>query len=214
MPYFMWHRSEWNIPVAATHTNDHQLTDRDDSVLIVVDVQQAFVDKLDQDLTGPLLNRIRWIVEMAGRMGIPIVVTAEDIKELGTTVAVVADAFPTDTTEHDKLTFGLCGEPAIVGAIESTGRKTAVVVGLETDVCVMQSALGLQQQGFRVVVLSDATASPGPCHEAGISRMRDAGIVISSAKGTFYEWVRSLPFADEHLDPKIWSSDRPDSIFL
>jgi nicotinamidase-related amidase len=199
--------------------NEHQaihqqLTDRDDSVLIVVDVQRAFVDKLDEDVAGPLLNRIRWTVEMAGRLNIPVVVTAEDIESVGTTIPFIAEVLPSGTTEHDKMTFGLGGDSLILRAVESTGRRTTVLVGFETDVCVMQSALGLLQQGFRVVVLSDATGSPGECHEAGILRMRDAGVVISTVKGTFYEWVRTLHFADEHLDPDVWSGDRPDGISL
>ncbi len=191
-----------------------QLTDRDDSVLVVIDVQESFIEKLDAGIAGPLLNRIRWVVEMAVRLEIPLVVTAEDIEGHGATVPHVAEAFPDGTMEHNKMTFGLCGDPAILGAIESTGRRTAVLVGLETDVCVMQSALGLLQEGFRVVVLSDATGSPGDCHQAGISRMRDAGTVVSTVKGTFYEWVRTLRFVDEHLDPEIWSGERPDGISL
>lgn len=206
--------SEVVAAMAGQQSMQQQLTDRDDSVLIVVDVQRSFVDKLDADEVGPLLNRIRWTVETAGLLSIPIVVTAEDIESVGTTIPFIAEVFPDGTTEHDKMTFGLCGDPLILGAIESTGRRTAVLVGFETDVCVMQSALGLLQHGFRVVVLSDATGSPGRCHEEGISRMRDAGAVISTVKGTFYEWVRTLHFADEHLDPEIWSGDRPDGILL
>jgi nicotinamidase-related amidase len=195
----------------ATH---QQLTDRDDSVLIVVDVQQSFVDKLADDVARPLLNRIRWTVEMAARLGIPVVVTAEDLESVGTTIPFIAEVLPDATIEHDKMTFGLGGDPLILGDVESTGRRTAVLVGFETDVCVMQSTLGLLQQGFRVVVLSDATGSPGECHQAGISRMRDAGAVISTVKGTFYEWVRTLHFADEHLDSEIWSGDRPEGVSL
>ncbi len=191
-----------------------QLTDRDDSVLIVIDVQASFVDKLNEGVAGPLLNRIRWTVEIAGRLDIPIVVTAEDIENVGTTIPFIADVFPNGTNQHDKMTFGLCGDPRILRAVESTGRRTAVLVGFETDVCVMQSALGLLGHGFRVVVLSDATGSPGDCHEAGISRIRDAGAVISTVKGTFYEWVRALHFADEHLDQEIWSGDRPEGVSL
>ena len=191
-----------------------QLTDRDDSILIVVDVQRPFVDKLDEGIAGPLLNRIRWTIEMAVRLKIPVVVTAEDIESVGTTIPFIAKVLPEGTTEHDKMTFGLCGDPVILGEVESTGRRTAVLVGFETDVCVMQSALGLLQHGFRVVVLADATGSPGECHQAGISRMRDAGAVISTVKGTFYEWVRTLHFADEHLDSEIWSGDRPHGISL
>lgn len=191
-----------------------RLTDVDDSVLIVVDVQQAFLDKLDPADVAHLTNRIGWIVKIAVKLGVPIIVTGEDIDDLGATVGEVADEFPDDTTQHDKMIFGLAGDPDILAAAEEHGRRTAVIVGLETDVCVMQSALGLLQHGYRVVVLSDATASPGPCHEAGISRMRDAGVVVSTVKGTFYEWVRSLDFADQHLDAETWTSPRPDGIHL
>ena len=44
--------------------------------------------------------------------------------------------------------------------------------------------------------------------------MRDAGVIISPVKGTFYEWVRSLDFADQHLNPEIWTASRPASIYL
>lgn len=193
---------------------DHSLTHVNDSVLIVIDVQQAFVDKLAPQKHMPIINRIAWIVGMAPKLGIPLVVTAEDIDDLGATVSAVADGFPEGTVQHNKMTFGLAGNPEILTAVEKHERRTAVIVGFETDVCVMQSAIGLLERGFRVVVLSDATASPGPCHEAGIARMREAGVVVSTVKGTFYEWVRSLDFAGEHLDPETWTDPRPDGVYL
>ncbi len=193
---------------------DRSLTDRDDSVLIVIDVQQPFVDKLAAEEQAPVVNRIAWIVKMAATLSIPIVATAEDITEVGFTVLTVAKFFPGDTMQHDKMTFGLAGNPTILSAVEAHRRRTAVIVGFETDVCVMQSALGLLERGFRVVVLSDATASPGPCHDSGITRMRDAGAIISTVKGTFYEWIRTLDFADEHLDPETWTGPRPDGVYL
>ena len=193
---------------------DHSLTDLDDSVLVVIDVQQSFLEKLEPAAAEPLVERISWIVDMACRLEVPLVVTAEDIAQRGTTVAAVADNFPPGTTQHDKLIFGLASDPAILSAVEQLGRRTAILVGLETDVCVMQSALGLLERGFRVVALSDATGSPGPCHQAGISRMRDAGVIISSVKGTFYEWVRSLRVANERLDSEIWTGPRPSGVHL
>ena len=75
-----------------------QLTDRDDSILIVVDVQRLFVDKLDEGTAGPLLNRIRWTIEMAVRVKIPVVVTAEDIENVGRTIPFVATVLPDGTT--------------------------------------------------------------------------------------------------------------------
>ncbi|KAG1648470.1 Isochorismatase family protein 1B [Nymphon striatum] len=202
-----------SIPIGFSMPHQ-QLTDREDSVLIVIDAQRHFIDKLTGDDTNQLLNRIRWIIQMATKMDIPVVVTAEDHETVGPTDPFIAAAFPPQTLEHNKMTFGLCGDPDILGAVESTGRRTAVLVGFETDVCVMQSALGLLSEGFRVVALADATGSPGEAHEAGIERMRDAGVVISTVKSTFYEWVRSLHFADEQLDPSIWTDERPDGISL
>jgi nicotinamidase-related amidase len=87
-------------------------------------------------------------------------------------------------------------------AVESTGRRTAILVGAETDVCVAQSAIGLADRGFRVVVVSDATFSPGPMHDHGLAHLRDAGVDVRHAKGIYYEWVRTLAaaraFQDEH----------------
>jgi nicotinamidase-related amidase len=79
-----------------------------------------------------------------------------------------------------------------LGALEQTGRRTVILVGLETDVCVAQSALGLLERGYRVAVVADATGSPGTAHAFGIERMRDAGAIIVSVKGLFYEWVRTV----------------------
>jgi nicotinamidase-related amidase len=93
------------------------------------------------------------------------------------------------------MVFGLAADPGITADIEATGRKTAVLVGLETDVCVTHSALGLLERGYRVVVLADATGSPGTAHNFGLQRMRAAGVILSSVKSIFYEWIRTVPAA-------------------
>ena len=188
----------------------HQaLTYVEDSILVVIDVQQSFLDKLPKERVLPLLNRISWIIQVAVQLNVPIIATAEDIAEEGTTIQQIAEHFPDGTKEHNKMSFGLTEDPAILSAVQQTNRKTSVIVGLETDVCVMQSALGLLQKGFRVVVLSDATASPGPCHDAGILRMRDAGVIISTVKGTFYEWIRTVDFLKEKFYAEMQDNTEP-----
>jgi|APSaa5957512576_1039674.scaffolds.fasta_scaffold74010_2 nicotinamidase-related amidase len=194
--------------------NHQALSDVGDSMLIVIDVQQSFIEKMSTEHIQPIINRISWIVQMAVKLNVPIVATAEDIPEEGTNIAQIADFFPEGTKEHNKMSHGLAGDPVILAAVEKTNRKTAVIVGLETDVCVMQSALGLLQKGFRVVVLSDATASPGPCHEAGILRMQNAGVIISTAKGTFYEWTRTVGFLKDNFYAEAWETKLPGGVFL
>jgi nicotinamidase-related amidase len=193
----------------------HQaLTDADDSVLIVIDVQQSFLDKMPKEQVQPIINRIIWVLQVAVKLNIPIIATAEDIPEEGTNISQIADCFPKGTKEHNKMSHGLIGDPVILSAVEKTNRKTAVLVGLETDVCVMQSAIGLLQKGFRVVVLSDATASPGPCHGAGIIRMQNAGVIISTVKGTCYEWTRTIDLLKEKFYDEMWENEPPEGVYL
>ena len=94
-----------------------------------------------------------------------------------------------------KPVFGLADTPEILAAVEALGRRTAVLAGFVTDVCVTHSALGLLDRGYRVAVVTDATGSPGEMHGLGLRRIRDAGATLLHAKGVYYEWVRTLDAA-------------------
>jgi nicotinamidase-related amidase len=172
-----------------------KLIDVGDSILVVIDVQASFLDKLPPDEGRALNQRICWLIGVARWLHVPLVATAEDIPSLGGVDAQVERALPEGITVYNKLIFGLAGDPAILGALDQTGRRTAILVGLETDVCVAQSALGLLEQGYQVAAVADATGSPGTAHAFGIERLRDAGVTIVSTKGLFYEWVRTVEAA-------------------
>ena len=173
-------------------TQGHQLFDRDRSCLVVIDVQQYFLDKLPPDQSQPLVERIAWLMRVARVLGIPIIATAEDIANDGPLVADLVNELPEGSTVHDKMVFGLAGQPSIIDDVKRTGRGEFVLVGLETDVCIAHSAIGLMELGYRVAVIDDATESPPPDHGLGITRMRAAGAVITSVKGIYYEWMRDL----------------------
>jgi len=179
------------------------LRDVDDSVLIVIDVQAAFLGKLPPDDGERLLNRICWLIRVAHSLEVPLVVTAEDIPSLGSVHPQVADALPPGTQVYNKMSFGLAADPVILAAIGRTGREAAVLVGLETDVCVAQSAIGLLQNGYRVVVVADATGSPGTGHAFGLDRMRAAGALILGLKGLYYEWQRTVERADRFREQHV-----------
>ncbi len=168
------------------------LFDRSLSFLAVIDVQALFLDKLAPADRTPLVDRIGWMIEVARALGVPVLAMAEDIVRNGPPVAPIAGVLPPETVVHDKRVFGLAGQGDILAAARALGRPQAVLVGLETDVCVAQSALGLSAAGFRVAVLSDATGSPGDDHAAGLRRIAEAGVTITTAKGIYYEWLRDL----------------------
>ena len=164
----------------------------EDSVLIVIDVQSSFLRKLPLSDHQLLLQRICWLIGVANWLDIPIIATAEDIPREGSVAAEIAAVLPVDTPIYNKMVFNLAADPAICTAVAQTSRKTAVLVGLETDVCVAQSALGLLGHGYQVVVVADASAAPGIAHSFGIDRAERAGALIVGVKNLFYEWVRTV----------------------
>ena len=164
----------------------------DDSLLFVIDVQPPFLDKLPREDSQLLRNRICWLIGVAGWLRVPLIVTAEDIAREGGVDPQVARALPAGICVHNKMFFDLAADPAILAAVAQTGRKTAVLVGLETDVCVAHSALGLLRQGYQVAVVVDATGAPGTAHGFGLERAANAGALVTSVKSLFYEWMRTV----------------------
>ncbi len=167
------------------------LVDPNDSVFVIIDVQPLFLDRVDEPVRAGVIERIAFLTLGARFCGIPIVASVESPQDWGglhpDLVAVIGDA-----PVIPKVVFGLADDPLVWPAVRETERGTAVLVGLETDVCVAQSALGLLDQGLRVVVVEDAVASPGSAHAAGIDRMRRAGVIPVVAKQLHYEWMRTV----------------------
>jgi nicotinamidase-related amidase len=172
-----------------------RLLERDASVLIVIDAQPRFLAGDATSLVDGIVARVGWLVGVAAALDVPIVVTEEAPERNGATHPDIAARLPAGTPVLVKPTFGLAAVPAILAAVEAIGRDTAVLVGMETDVCVAQSALGLLDHGRRVAVVADATYSPGAMHDHGLRRIADAGGVVVHAKGLYYEWVRTVDAA-------------------
>ncbi len=164
------------------------LTAHEDCVVVVVDAQPGFVDGATDTV-----DRAVWLVGLARDLEVPVVVTEEEPERNGATEPRLLSP---GTPVFRKPTFGLAGTPEILEAVRATARGTAVLVGFETDVCVYQSAVGLLDAGFRVIAVEDAISSPGEMHERGLSRLRDAGVVLTHCKALAYEWVRTVERAN------------------
>jgi nicotinamidase-related amidase len=172
------------------------LIDVKQSMLLVIDAQQDFypprrVD-VDRAVLGDMFRRTAWVTAVAARLGVAIVVTEEDAAVNGATAEVIREVLPDSAPVLPKWVFGATSNPDILAAIEAAGASTAVLVGLETDVCVAHSALGLQESGKRVVAVHDALFSPGAAHANGLGRMERAGVELVSAKELAYDWLRTV----------------------
>jgi len=176
------------------------LVDRSESVLIVVDTQPGFFAGSEPERTAALdaVEKAVWLASVARELDIPAVVTEEAPEDEGATEPRLLERLGPATPVMTKPAFGLAACPDIVHEILQTKRSTAVLTGFETDVCVLQSAVGLKEMGFRTVVVADASYTQNDRqHEFGLRRMQQLGVEIVHAKGIAYEWMRTVEFANE-----------------
>lgn len=173
-----------------------QLIDHDDSVLIVIDLQDSFLEKLPVNERRILNSRIAWLVQVAVVLDIPLIITAEDVPQMGGVTTALVEQLPPGTPVYNKMVFGLAENPEILQALQDTGRNTAILAGLGTDVCIAHSAIGLLGLGYKVTAVADAVSSPGDAHTHGLARMQSAGVLLTHVRTLYYEWVRTVADAD------------------
>ncbi|MFZ0912995.1 MAG: hydrolase [Candidatus Korobacteraceae bacterium] len=158
--------------------------------LIVVDIQQKLLPPIFNKET--LVRNSQLLVRLAKILSIPIMMTTQYSRGLGATVPEVASLLP-DVTAIDKLEFGCFGSDAFRSGLKALpgSRNTLLLCGMETHICVMQTALGALNDGYLVHVASDAVSSRSEWNwRIGLDRMRSAGAVISSTEMMMYELLR------------------------
>ena len=171
------------------------------SLLLVIDAQPGFYPSaridVDHHAKDDVLDRAGWVCGVSRVMVVPTVVTEEDPSINGPTSPAITRFLTNETPVLAKNVFGAADNPEIWAAIESTGRRCVVLVGMETDVCVAHSALSLRERDMRVVIVHDAVFSAGNAHGYGLARLEREGFELMSAKEVYYEWVRDLTVARE-----------------
>lgn len=169
---------------------EHFWADRDDSLLLVVDVQQRLVPSMPQVIYAGVLQRMRLLVAGAGLLGVPVLTTEQYPKGLGATVPELSVACAGGRIE--KLSFGCCGEPSFLPALKEKRRTQIIVTGMEAHVCVYQTVLGLLAAGFRVQLVGDAICSQRKsdflCARNNASA---AGAVVTTAETVLFQWLRT-----------------------
>lgn len=158
--------------------------------LVVVDIQQKLLPPIFNK--DQLVRNSQLLVRLAKILSVPVMLTTQYSKGLGTTVPEIRSLL--DGTEPiDKLEFSCFGSNHFRDALKALpgNRNTVLLCGMETHICVMQTALGALNEGYLVHVASDAVGSRTEWNwKIGLDRMRDAGAVISSTEMMMYELLR------------------------
>jgi len=161
----------------------------EECALIVVDIQERLLPPIFEK--DRLLKNAQLLVRLAGILEIPIIATTQYAKDLGETVEDVKLLLP--SAAIDKQSFSCFGSDAFCSAMKRLPgqRNTALLCGMESHICVAQTALAALREGYLVHVASDAVSSRTEWNwKIGLERMRAAGAVISSTEIMIYELLR------------------------
>jgi nicotinamidase-related amidase len=159
--------------------------------LIVVDIQEKLLPPIYEK--DRLVKNSQLLIRLAGILKIPALVTTQYAQGLGNTVPAIASLVP-ETQAIDKQVFSCFGSDVFCSVLKRLpgNRNTVLLCGMESHICVTQTALGALNQGFIVHVASDAVSSRTEWNwKIGLERMRAAGAVISSTEMMVYELLRS-----------------------
>lgn len=160
----------------------------DASQLVIVDIQERLapaIPNADAALKATLL-----MVAAAKRLGVPVSVTEQYPKGLGHSVAPLRDALGNDGAIFEKMHFSAMREPAFAAHLEKRTRKSVIVCGMETHVCVLQTALDAKAVGYDVSLAVDATGSRAPQSvEIALRRMEREGIRLVTSEMVAFEWL-------------------------
>jgi nicotinamidase-related amidase len=163
----------------------------DQCVLMVIDIQEKLLPPMFQK--EQLLRNAQLLIRAAGTLKIPALVSTQYAKGLGGTVPEVASLL-TGTEAVDKTLFSCFGSDVFCSVLKRLpGKRNALLLcGMESHICVTQTALGALREGYLVHVASDAVASRTEWNwKIGLERMRAAGAVISSTEMVIYELMRT-----------------------
>jgi len=165
------------------------LLDPSRSALLVVDIQDVLLPYIWEK--EKLIQNTGYMLEIARIHKIPTIVTEHNPKGLGTTDKRLVKILTETGIGYNPLEkdiFSCCGHPHIIDAIKKTGRHRIIIVGMETHICINQTALDLIALGFEPHVIEDAVrARWKSSHKTGIKKMRDAGAIICDWEMAAYE---------------------------
>jgi len=161
---------------------------REHTALVVVDVQGKLAQLMHDK--AELFANLRRMIQGARILEVPILVTEQYPQGIGPTVAEIADLL-TDVESISKTSFSCCGEDAFNVALQGLNRKQILLTGIETHICVHQTALQLIDAGYEVQVVADAVSSRTPNNKkTGLDKMQAAGAVITSTETALFELLR------------------------
>ena len=166
---------------------------RQNTLLLIVDVQERLMPAIHN--AASVEKNCALLARAALQLGIPVLITEQNPARLGSTLPALMK-IPPENQPIPKMRFSAC-VPSTLDAIKATGRDTILICGVESHVCVLQTALDLRQAEYSVFAARDAIASRTIENaQIGWERMMRAGVLPTSTESAIFEWLEEAATPD------------------
>jgi len=162
--------------------------DRENSIGLVIDLQEKVLPVIHEQ--EKLLKNILILIRSMQVLEIPVLITEQYVKGLGSTVPSVASILK-GIERIEKHSFSCCDEPKLMLQLASSGKENVIISGIESHVCVLQTVTDLLKNGFRPIVVEDCVSSRKESDKrTAIQRMQKEGAIITTYESILFELLR------------------------
>lgn len=181
------------------------LCDANRSRLLIIDEQERLLGAMAEKPRAQVLKNTAILLQAAQTLAVPVVRSEQYPKGLGVTDQSIESQLNNDTLKIEKTAFSCCAVPEIAELTHQQVLPQWVIAGIESHVCVLQTALQLKDAGQDVFVVSDACCSRQKAHHKNaLQRLTQAGVVVTNTESVLFEWLRDARHPDfKHLSKLI-----------
>lgn len=168
--------------------------EREKSMGLIIDIQERLIPVIHEK--EKLLANCSILIQGLQILGIPLTVTQQYTKGLGNTVNEISSLFP-NFGPIEKNSFSCLDEPAFAIHLSNSGKTSIIICGIESHVCILQTAVDLRDSGFHPIVIADCISSRNPEEkQIAMNRFLLEGIHISTTESILFELTRTSGTAE------------------
>lgn len=161
---------------------------RENSIAVVIDVQEKLFPVISENTI--LEDKLCRLINGLKVLGVEILITEQYTKGLGLTIESIRKALGNYYSPLEKMSFSCCDLDTFENKLKQSGKNTVILTGIESHVCVLQTALDLLDKGYILVVVEDCISSRNLNDKIiALNRLRDEGAIITTYESILFEML-------------------------
>jgi len=161
------------------------------SQLLIIDIQERLASAMPPKVLEQVIKNNNVLTSAAKELDIPVIHSEQYPRGLGHTVSDISDNLPEESISIEKTCFSCSETEGFHDLLAKHKRQQIIITGIESHICVLQSAIQLQRHGYAVYVVEDAVCSRKKLHHKNaLERLRQNGIIVSNVESVLFEWLR------------------------